>query len=137
MKAKLNMEVVRISVNGVDQEQQVVHDDMRSEEVFNPFDGMSSKTVSMPTDLAIFREPQLKLKIGEKFATQPWIQVLDENGARVVVNGLSISAKLVAADSQVQEISAKQFRKVRFEAENKDFLANKNKGDWLAFLQNA
>jgi len=111
MKTKLNMEVVRISVNGVDQEQQVVHDDMRSEDVFNPFDGMSSKTVSMPTDLSIFREPELKLKIGEKFATQPWIQVLDENGARVVVNGLSISAKLVAADSQVQEISAKQFRK--------------------------
>merc|ERR1712176_137004 len=112
MKAKLNMEVVRISVNGVDQEKQVVHDDMRSEEgVFNPFDGMSSKTISMPTDLSIFREPELKLKIGEKFATQPWIQVLDENGARVVVNGLSISVKLVAADSQVQEISAKQFRK--------------------------
>ena len=112
MKEKLNLEVVQISVNGVDQEEHVVHDDMRSEDVFNPFDGMSSKTVSMPTDLSIFRQPELELKIGETFATQPWLQVLDENGARVVVNGLSISVKLVSADSQVQEISRKQFRKV-------------------------
>ncbi|CAG5096144.1 Oidioi.mRNA.OKI2018_I69.XSR.g14489.t2.cds [Oikopleura dioica] len=111
MKEKLNLEVVQISVNGVDQEEHVVHDDMRSEDVFNPFDGMSSKTVSMPTDLSIFRQPELELKIGETFATQPWLQVLDENGARVVVNGLSISVKLVSADTQVQEISRKQFRK--------------------------
>lgn len=81
-----------------------------SDDDFNPFNsfGTSNQTmpghgkiVASPSSLNIFQEPSLDVKEGERFAIQPWIELLDENGARVYSSEFTISVRLVIASDEV------------------------------------
>merc|ERR1711920_640537 len=107
MKEKLDIDVVGISVNGVDdndapaQRSATFSDDFG----FTPFEesaaapGNFGKVMTVPTKLNLFREPSLTVVEGEQFSTQPWIELLDENGGRVISSDFSISVRLVLAQS--------------------------------------
>lgn len=95
----------KVSVDGVDDEGSPVsrsefgfESDSNTE--FNPFSsaGSAGKVVTAPTSLNIFQQPNSQIKVcysnwsyrfnrifqeGEKFSVQPWIELLDETGARV------------------------------------------------------
>merc|ERR1712046_187459 len=60
----------------------------------------AAKVVNVPTKLNIFQQPTLQVKEGQKFTVQPWIELLDENGARVISSDFSISVRLVLSQSE-------------------------------------
>jgi len=70
--------------------------------------------VTVPSKLNIFRQPSLDIKEGEQFSTQPWTELLDENGARVTSSEFSVSVRLVLSESEVVAIGGeKSSKKVR------------------------
>ena len=80
-----------------------------------PFGGDSGRVVTVPAKLNIFRQPSLKIKSGETFASQPWIELLDENGGRVISSEFSVSVRLVDFESEVEVVRAeKEGKKVVF-----------------------
>ena len=64
--------------------------------------------MTVPSKLNIFRQPSLTIKSGETFATQPWIELLDENGGRVISSELSVSVRLVDSASEVEAVRAEK-----------------------------
>ena len=110
MKKELNIDVVQVSVDGV--ESDGTPSENRAEFMgfggddssFNPFQNNATsngRVVAAPSSLNIFQQPSLEIKEGEKFAVQPWIELLDENGARVYSSEFTVSVRLVVADDEV------------------------------------
>ena len=63
--------------------------------------GGHGKIVASPSKLNIFQQPSLEVKEGEQFAIQPWIELLDDSGARVYSTEFTISVRLVVASDDV------------------------------------
>ena len=115
MKKELNIDVVQVSVDGVDNDGTPSENRAEftgfggSDDDFNPFNSFGTnqtlpghgKIVASPSSLNIFQEPSLDVKEGEQFAIQPWIELLDENGARVYSSEFTISVRLVIASDEV------------------------------------
>ena len=78
----------------------------------DPFAQNVGKVITVPSKLNIFRQPTLEIEEGEQFSTQPWIELLDENGARVISSEFSISVRLVLSTSEVVAIGAVGKKKV-------------------------
>jgi hypothetical protein len=139
MKSQLNIDVVQVSVDGIDEEGAPVSrsesfdgfdlgDSTADNSVFNPFGGaqeseknpfnQSGRIVNTPTTLNIFRQPNLQIKEGEEFSVQPWIELLDERGARVYSTDLTVSVRLVVTGSQRTITQTKKKNKLRSEEDD-------------------